>query len=140
MAEILHDLIIKAPTAKVYQALSEQKGLANWWTRHAEVEPRTNSIAQFSFDHGRIRLRMKILRLIMNKAVVWHCLGGQPEWDDTQVYFELEPTREGTLLHFAHRGWKRPTGLLAKSSFDWARYLLSLRSYLEKGKGYPVRD
>lgn len=140
MAEILHELFIRANPGKVYLALTEQKGLSNWWTRHAQVEPRTNSIAQFSFEHGQTVLRMKILRLISNKAVVWHCVGGQPEWEDTQIYFELEPVRDGTILHFAHRGWKRPTGILAKCSFDWARYLMSLRSYLEKGKGYPARD
>lgn len=140
MAEILHELFIKVPPGKVYQALTEQKGLANWWTRHTQAEPRINSIAQFSFEHGQTTFRMKILRLITNKAVVWHCVGGHPEWDDTQIYFELEPSKDGTILHFAHRGWKRPTGILPKCSFDWARYLMSLRSYLEKGKGYPARD
>lgn len=140
MAEILHDVLIRTKPEKLYQALTEQKGLTNWWTRHAQIEPRINAIAQFSFDHGRTSLRMKILRLIANKAVVWHCVGGQPEWEDTQIYFELEPTREGTILHFAHRGWKRPTGILPRSSFDWARQLMSLKAYLEKGKGYPVRD
>jgi len=129
MAEILHELVIKSSPTKVYQALTEQKGLANWWTRHVQAEPRTNSIAQFSFDHGKVTLRMKILRLIPNKAVVWHCVGGSPEWDDTQIYFELAPNRDGTTLNFAQRGWKRPTGVLAKCSFDWARYLMSLRAY-----------
>lgn len=140
MAEILHELFIKATPAKVYHALTESKGIANWWTRHVQMEARLNSIAQFSFEHGQILLRMKILRLIPNKAVVWHCVGGQAEWEDTQIYFELLPTRDGTTLQFGHRGWKRTTGLLPRCSFDWARYLMSLRAYLEKGKGYPVRD
>lgn len=140
MAEILHELSIKAPIGKVYQAITEPKGLANWWTRHVQGEARSNSIMQFSFDHGQTVFRMKILRLIPNKAIVWHCVGGQPEWEDTQIYFELEPNRDGTIVHFAHRGWKRPTGILPRCNFDWARYLMSLRSYLEKGKGYPARD
>lgn len=140
MAEILHELFIKAPPGKVYQALTESKGLANWWTRHVNAEPRINSIAQFAFDHGKTVLRMKILRLLPNKTVVWHCVGGHPEWEDTQIYFDLMPTREGCTLIFAHRGWKRPTGSFARCSFDWARYLMSLRSYIEKGKGYPARD
>ena len=139
-AEILHQLSIKAPIGKVYQALTEQKGLASWWTQHTTAEPRINSIAQFSFEHGQTVFKMKILRLIPNKMVVWHCIGGHPEWEDTQLYFELAPARDGTVLNFSHRGWKRPTGILAKCSFDWARYLMSLRAYLEKGKGYPARD
>jgi uncharacterized protein YndB with AHSA1/START domain len=140
MAEILHQLFIKASPTKVYHALTDQKGLASWWTRHTQTEPRVNSIAQFSFEHGQTVFKMKIIRLLPNKAVVWHCVGGHPEWEDTQVYFELEPSKDGTILHFAHRGWKRPTGILPRCSFDWAKYLMSLRSYLEKGKGYPARD
>lgn len=140
MAEIAHQLFIKATPGKVYHALTEAKGLTNWWTRFAEVEPRINSIAQFTFEHGRVNLRMKILRLITNKGIVWHCIGGLPEWEDTQLYFELEPSGEGTILHFAQRGWKRTTGSYAKYNFEWARHLMSLRSYLEKGKGYPTRD
>lgn len=140
MSEILHQLNIKAPPGKVYQALTEAKGLANWWTQHVVAEPRVNSIAQFTLEHGQMPLRMKILRLIPNKAVVWHCVGGHPEWIDTQLYFELEPIKEGTVLHFAHRGWKRLTGILPKTNFEWARNLMSLRAYLEKGKGYPARD
>lgn len=140
MAEILHQLFINAPPSKVYSALTDPKALSSWWTRHATVETRINSISQFAFDHGATVLRMKILRLIPNKAVVWHCVGGHPEWEDTQLYFEIEPTKAGTTLHFAQRGWKRTTGVFAKTNFDWARFLMSLRSLLEKGKGYPARD
>lgn len=140
MAEILHELIIKTSPTKVYQALTDPKGLANWWTRHVQAEPRTNSIAQFTFDHGQTTLRMKILRLLPNKMVVWHCVGGLSEWEDTQIYFELEPSKDSTRLLFSQRGWKRTTGTFPKCNFDWARYLLSLRAYLEKGKGYPARD
>ncbi|QLH42671.1 MAG: SRPBCC domain-containing protein [Coxiellaceae bacterium] len=140
MAEILHQLFIKAPPNKIYQALTEQKGLASWWTRYVRTEALVNSIAEFTFNKGQVHLRMKILRLILNKAVVWHCLGGHPEWEDTQIYFELEPSGTGTIVHFAHRGWKRSTGILPQCSFDWARYLMSLRAYIEKGKGYPARD
>jgi uncharacterized protein YndB with AHSA1/START domain len=140
MSEIQHELFIKSTPTKVYQALTEQKGLSSWWTRHTQAEPHTNTIAQFTFDHGKTAFRMKIIRLLPNKAVVWHCIGGLPEWLDTQLYFELEPSKDGTILHFAHRGWKRTTGIFAKCSFDWAKYLMSLRSYLEKGQGYPARD
>jgi uncharacterized protein YndB with AHSA1/START domain len=137
MTDILHQLFIRATPAQVYSALTERKGLSHWWTRDVDVEPMVNSIAQFTFDHGRTELRMKIIKLIPNRSVIWHCMSGDPEWEDTQISFDLEAARDGVILHFAHRGWKRTTGTFPKCNFNWAKYLVSLRNYLEKGKGFP---
>lgn len=139
MADILHQLIIRSSPSQVYHALTDRKGLAHWWTRNVNAEAMINSIAQFTFDHGNTILRMKIIKLIPNRSVVWHCMSGHPEWEDTQISFDLEATRDVTILHFAHRGWKRTSGVYPKSNFDWAKYLVSLRNYLEKGKGFPAR-
>lgn len=139
MSDILHQLSIRATPAQIYHAITDRKGLSHWWTRNVNAEPLVNSIAEFIFDHGNITYRMKIVKLIPGRSVVWHCISGHPEWEDTQISFDLEPSREGTLLHFAHRGWKRTTGIYAKCNFDWAKYLVSLRNYLEKGKGFPAR-
>lgn len=139
MAEILHQLTIKASPGRVYKALTEQKGLASWWTQFVTAEPRVDSVGEFLFEGGKVNLRMKILKLLPNRAVVWHCMGGHPEWASTQISFELEQNENQTILRFAHRGWRSPNGILPICSFDWARYLMSLRSYLEKGQGYPAR-
>lgn len=139
MADILHQLFIRANPTQIYHALTDKKGLMHWWTREVNIEPMVNSIGQFSFDHGQTEVRLKIVKLMPNRSVVWHCLQGFPEWEDTQIAFDLEATREGCLVHFSHRGWRRTTGAYPKSNFDWAKYLVSLRNYLEKGKGFPAR-
>lgn len=140
MAEILHSLTIKTTPGKLYFALTNQKGLASWWTRSANAEPKVDSIAEFIFGHGTTHFRMKIIRLIQNKLVVWHCLGGQPEWESTQISFEIVPEGNHVRLNFEHRGWRSISGIYPKCNFDWAHYLASLRSYLERGKGFPARD
>lgn len=139
MADILHQLAIRCSPTQTYQALTDRKGLSHWWTRHVNAEAMVNSIAQFTFDHGNTVFRMKIVKLIPNRAVVWHCMSGHPEWQDTQISFDLQASQTGTILDFAHRGWKRTTGTYPKCNFDWARYLVSLRNYLEKGQGFPSR-
>jgi uncharacterized protein YndB with AHSA1/START domain len=139
MADILHQLVIRTSPSQVYHALIDPKGLSHWWTRYVNAESLINSIAQFTFDHGNTTVRMKIVKLIPNRTVVWHCIAGFPEWEDTQVSFDLEAIREATILHFAHRGWRRTTGSYPKYNFEWAKYLVSLRNYLEKGKGFPAR-
>lgn len=140
MAEILHSLTIKTTPGKLYFALTNQKGLASWWTRHVTTEPKVDSVAEFTFDHGNTHLRMKIIRLIQNKLVVWHCLGGHPEWESTQINFEIIPQSNQVRLNFEQRGWRTTTGNYAQVNFEWAHYLASLRAYLERGKGFPARD
>lgn len=139
MADILHQLPIRASVSQVYHALTDQKGLSHWWSRSVSAEPLVNSILQLTFDHGNTIVRLKVVKLIPNRSVVWHCISGYPEWEDTQISFDLEATKEGMLLHLSHRGWRRTTGHFAKSNFEWAKYLVSLRNYLEKGKGFPAR-
>jgi len=139
MADILHQLLIRSPATQVYHALTEPKGLSHWWTRYVNAEARVNSIAQFTFDHGNTVVRMKIVKLMPNRTVVWHCMNGFIEWEDTQISIDLEAHREGTIVHFAQRGFKRTTGSYPKYNFEWAKYLVSLRNYLEKGKGFPAR-
>ncbi len=133
MADILHQLRINAPATQIYHALTDLKGLAHWWTRYVSGTNLVNSILQFTFQHGSIVVKMKVIKLIPNRTVIWHCISGFPEWEGTQLSFDLETTPEGTILHFAHRGWRRTTGNFPKSNFDWARHLASLRNYLEKG-------
>jgi uncharacterized protein YndB with AHSA1/START domain len=139
MAEILHQLTIKSAPNRVYKALTEQKGLSGWWTQYVMAEPRVDSIAEFEFEGGKVRFRMKIIKLLINRSIVWHCLSGLHEWVGTQLSFDLEPSGENTIVHFAHRGWRTSLGSFPSCNFDWARYLMSLRSYIEKGKGYPAR-
>lgn len=139
MTDILHQLTIKATPSLIYHALTDRKGIANWWTRDVNAEPMVNSIAQFKFEHGNVEVRVKVVKLIPNRSVVWHCLQGFPEWEDTQIAFDISATRENCQLYFSQRGWRRTTGQYAKSNFEWAKYLVSLRNYLEKGKGFPAR-
>ncbi len=139
MAEILHQLTIKALPTRVYQALADQKALAGWWTKYAHCEPRVGSIAEFELEGGTIKLRLKILKLLPPRSVVWHCLAGPKEWIGTQINFDLLAKAEYTQLNFAHRGWQGMANSLPHYNFEWARYLLSLRAFVEKGKGFPDR-
>jgi hypothetical protein len=70
-----------------------------------------------------------------NKPVQWRCLGDHPAWIDTEVIFDLTPDTESTTMRFSHLKWKSSDGMLARCSYDWARYLTSLKSYLEIGTG-----
>lgn len=138
MTTILHQLLIKAHPDRVYSALTDPKGLASWWTQYVTAEARVNSVTEFELAGGKIRLRMKIVKLLPQRAVIWHCLAGPTEWVGTQISFDLQLAQGQTQLSFSQRGF-RNANLIGFYNFEWARYLMSLRSYLEKGKGFPDR-
>lgn len=139
MAEILHSLIIKAPTTQVYAALTETKGLANWWTRSCSGQSQVDSVLKFAFNRGEVTFKMRVIRLLPNRTVTWRCIEGVDEWRNTQIIFELEALRQGTRLHFTHSGWTRTDQAYPVCNYEWATYLNSLRSYLEKGHGFPAK-
>lgn len=137
MPDILHQLVIEAPPSAVYRALTEPGELASWWTADVEAEPELGSVAVFGFDDRTTVFKMKIEDLEADGFVRWHCVGGHPEWEHTELTFDLSVDDGRTTLYFAHRGWESTDGILATCSFEWARYLTSLKSYLETGSGTP---
>jgi uncharacterized protein YndB with AHSA1/START domain len=137
MADILHQLFIQASPEQVYKALTERDGLASWWTRDTVVEPVQGLTAQFGFNRRQTVFEMLIVELDPFNKVVWRCIGGPDEWLGTIVAFSLDPLKDGVTLRFSHAGWKRTDGLFAVCSFDWARYLISLKEYAASGTGTP---
>lgn len=137
MPEIRHQLTIDDRPEAVYRAITDHDGLASWWTRDTEADPEVGSVARFGFNKRSTVFRMRIDELEPNRRVKWGCLGDDPEWEDTELVFELTPNEGGTVLRFGHLGWKSAGGILPMCSYEWARYLTSLRSYVETGEGSP---
>ena len=138
MAEIKHFLSIKASSEKVYRAITEQEGLASWWTRETIAKPQIGSIAEFKFG-DRYHNKMRIIRLESQKIVEWECLMGDKEWIGTTFRFELIPDKENTNLRFTHGKWKEMTDFFASCNFQWGHYMRSLKHYCETGKGEPFK-
>jgi uncharacterized protein YndB with AHSA1/START domain len=137
MFEILHELHIETTPEKTFRALTEESGLAGWWTLDAHADPVAGTAARFGFSKRTVVFTMMIDKLEKDRLVQWHCLDGPPEWADTWLSFTLEPHGQGTKLRFRHWGWKSTDGIFARCSFDWARYLISLKEYLCSGRGTP---
>ena len=138
MEEIRHFLNIKSSPEKVYRAITEQEGLASWWTRETIAKPQIGSIAEFKFG-DRYHNKMRIIRLESQKIVEWECLMGDKEWIGTTFRFELIPDKENTNLRFTHGKWKEMTDFFASCNFQWGHYMRSLKDYCETGKGEPFK-
>lgn len=53
-----------------------------------------------------------------------------------QVVLYLEEDNQ-TIVLFGHRNWREAVEATAHCSMKWATFLLSLREYVETGKGKP---
>lgn len=137
MPDILLEATIAAPPEKVYQALTEKDGLASWWTRSATAEPKVGSVSEFVFYEGQSVLKMEVTRLEANQKVYWKPVQGAPDWPGTRVTWDLTPADGGTKVLLGHRDYVSTDGSFASVSYNWAWYLISLKSYLETGKGTP---
>lgn len=135
MAAIRHNVVIKATPARIYEALTTQEGLASWWAKQTSAMPEVGYVNIFSF--GTFRNEMKVTILDINKKVEWQCIKSIEEWIDTNVSFELEAHAEKTLLRFSHFGWRAVTDTFAGCTYDWGRFMTSLKLYCETGTGTP---
>lgn len=137
MSNILFEYVVDAPVDKVYDAITQESGIKGWWTADVHLAQKEGSEARFGFgDHGE--MRFEVSKLVPNKQVVWETVQAMPDWDGTQVSFDLSPDDNGTRIHFAHRNFATEDGSFAFVTYNWAYFLFSLRSYLEKGEGTPT--
>jgi uncharacterized protein YndB with AHSA1/START domain len=131
MAELRHQILIKAAPAKVYAAIATQAGLAGWWTADSKTEDKVGGRAEFGFDKRGTVFHMKIEKLEPGKHLAWSCHGDPPEWDGTTLTWELSPQGESTTLRFTHGNWKSANDYYAMCNSTWGELVYRLRDYVE---------
>ena len=141
MADIIHRIGIKSSADKVYKALSTIEGLAHWWTEETEGDEQIGGKIAFTFrtETGDVKgkMVMEVQELNAEKNVRWRCVEGPDEWIGTDVTFDLSQQDDQTIIIFGHRNWREAIEFMAHCSMKWAVFLLSLREYVETGKGKP---
>jgi uncharacterized protein YndB with AHSA1/START domain len=138
MPEIIHRIGIEAPPERVYRALATRSGLINWWTWHVKGEPAPGGVVSFRFADGGPDMQM--IELAPGRAVRWRCAAGPEEWLGTDISFELSPGERETVLMFRHAGWRSQSDFMAHCSCKWAAFLLSLKGWVEDGRGAPYPE
>ncbi len=132
MAEIVHRLVVRAPAERIYRALTEQDGLASWWTRRVRATAKVGAVAEIS-SAAAPPTKLRITALLPNERVEGRCLEGPREWIGTDVVFSLAARGETTVVRFAHRGWIEADEYFAECKDRWANELTRLKSFAEAG-------
>jgi uncharacterized protein YndB with AHSA1/START domain len=138
MPEIMHLIKIRAAQDKVYQAVSTAEGIRDWWTRDAALDAKVGGTGEFGFYGHRMVITVEVAELTPPGHVAWDAVsstGGA--FDGTTISFDLKSEEGITSLLFAHRGFKAGGNNIASATTRWGFYLLSLKRYLETGKGTP---
>ena len=141
MADIYHLAGVKAGPEQIFEALTEQAHIRNWWSQFTEAEPRVGALNVVSFYGGMAEFKLRVKELVSGEKVVWAVEGGPPDWANTTIIWSLSegegPTAGQTMVHLAHRGFASTDGNFASVNYNWGWYLTSLKFYLEKGEGMP---
>lgn len=139
MKKILHAVEIKVPRSKVFDAITTQEGLSNWWTTKVTVEEGVGGLIDFRFV-ADFNPDMKVTHLEPDCAVHWQCAGGHDNWLDNTFSFELNDKDENTLLMFTQVYARELSDeVYGTYNFNWGYYLDSLKAYCETGMGKPFQ-
>jgi uncharacterized protein YndB with AHSA1/START domain len=144
MVDIIHRIGIKAPLAKVYDAVATTPGVAGWWTRETTGTSKVGQTitTRFRSKEGKEigMMEFEVITLDPNREVRWRFKQGPEEWIGTDATFELSYAGDQTILLFGHRNWREAVEFTAHCSMKWGTFLLSLRELVETGKGRPSPD
>jgi uncharacterized protein YndB with AHSA1/START domain len=137
----LHRIGIKASAEKVYRALATIEGLAGWWTVNVAGDEKAGGKISFTFREisGEVKgmMVMEVKELSPGKQVTWICREGPPEWIGTEISYQLYEVDGQTIIVFHHNSWRQEVEFMGHCSMKWAVFLLSLREFVETGKGRP---
>ena len=144
MADILHRVGIKSSSLDaVYKALTTREGLAAWWTKDTQGESKVGASLRFRFTEKGVDIGgfdMKILELDPAKRVLWQVLDGPEDWVGTKISWDLKQEGDYCIVLFKHQDWKEPVEAMHHCSTKWAIFLMSLKAFVETGKGSPSPD
>jgi len=131
MAEIVHEVNIKAPREKVFEAISTSEGVKSWWTDDALVEPKLGGKAEFGFHGRQTVFTMETTIFDRNEELTWKCLNGPGEWIGTSVTWLLTPKDGETQVRLEHINWRKTDGDFPSVKETWGKLVKILKDHVE---------
>ena len=138
MATILLRVPIDAEPKAVYEKLSTSEGVSGWWSSRTEGPEGVGSTMKVAFPDAPMTFDFEVAEEVPGDRVVWRCLSGPPEWDGTEVCFDIETDDDGkTSVLFAHEGWLTTKDSFPFIAYSWAQILPRLKKLAETGTADP---
>jgi len=142
MVDIIHKVGIRAPVSRVYDAVATTQGVAGWWSEETTgaSEPGGRIDIAFRTPAGDMlgEMGMRVTRLAPDSEVRWRFESGPQEWIGTDAVFKLSRDGGHTIVLFSHLNWREQVEFMAHCSTKWATFMMSLKDFVETGKGRPA--
>lgn len=137
MNEIRHRVGIRAPIADIYEALYRPAKVIEWWSTGARGPGEVGSLIELIFP-GYPNHVWKIEELTPGKLVRLKFQSGPDPWRKSELLFDLRPGPREVFVTLTHL--TAPD--ISPDDFQyfctkWPTFLVSLKEYLETGKGRP---
>ncbi len=128
MAQIQHELKIRAPRGRIIQALTDRAALSRW--HDAAV---TGKEREWHFEYpNAVTFRWRVTAADADR-VVWSCVEGPPQAIGKEAVFTLSDVDGGrTLVEFSYGDWPEAAGNYRKCNTSWAVLLHRLRQEAEE--------
>lgn len=140
---VIHQYYIKAPSAKVFKAISDNKELTRWFLAKASLDKEKGGDYKFTWQGGYTESG-KVLDYVPGKrlSLSWPGYWKKRLLGWTRATFTVENRGKGTLLKLRHSGYGSSEAWIwnyALTHAGWSYYLTNLKSVLERGSDLRSR-
>ena len=136
MAIVKHRVGVVGDISTIFLAMHEPKGLEGWWATKADGKTAIGEILNLHFSRLAI-LSFKIVALCENSFVHLHCVSGPGSWQDCDLTFSFKQDTDQVWIDLVHENAAASDDDFLYFTTKWPCYLLSLRDFIETGKGRP---
>lgn len=133
---------IKAPVSEVWRVWTTSHGAEEFFAEKANIHLAIGGPYEIQFDprdaYRQEQRTDDVSGLNPDDLVRWRVVdGGARDWIGTEIEFKIFRDQGRTLLHFLHSRWQEDAKAFLHCSVGWAIFLLSLKEFVETGKGRP---
>ena len=114
----------------------EPIGLVTWWAETADGNPIQGDIINLHFSKVAT-LSFKIKELVKNSSIILKCVSGPGPGQNCDLNFNLKRDTDQVWVKLTHQNPSATEEDFLYFSTKWTCYLLSLKSYIENGRGMP---
>lgn len=138
MADIEHEIKVRATPEVVFAALSTPAGMRGWHSSEVEGSGEVGSDWLLRSPDAPDFV-WRVIASDPGSRVRWECVTGPGDSVGTTVEFRLSTTGDGrTLVEQIHQGWPIDADNFRKCNTLWGALLHHLRQYAETQQSAPA--
>jgi uncharacterized protein YndB with AHSA1/START domain len=138
--DYVRQLRIRAPRARVFDAIATLDGLRGWWTPRVTGSDQEGGVIRLAFEGLDEHIDLQVLVTRPPVEVEWSIVRHTSieEWNGTSLRFELSALTDGIcVVAFCHRGLTPKLACYEDCALGWKHFLASLVALAEQGRGRP---